>query len=86
MTTYIAYRLSSSMSGTFEVFLGRDTHRARFLLSRLLGDVILRPDAQGVVAEVRGNLALLLKDVPSIGAGSPFLTQPSTVIDRRTVA
>jgi hypothetical protein len=49
--------------------LGHDTDHARFLLSRLLGDVILRPDAQGLVAEVRGNLGLLLADVPSIGAG-----------------
>ena len=49
--------------------LGYDTDRARFLLSRLLGDVTLRPDAQGLMAEVRGNLGLLLEDVPSIGAG-----------------
>ncbi len=66
--------------------LGRNTDRARFLLARLLGDVILRPDDQGLVAEVRGNLGVLLEDVPSIGAGSPLLTQPSTVIDRRIVA
>ena len=49
--------------------LGRDTDRARFLLSRLLGDVTLRPDKQGVMAEVRGNLGVLLEDGPSIGAG-----------------
>lgn len=42
---------------------------ARNLFSRLLGDVILRLDAQGLLAEVRGNLGLLLEDVPSIGAG-----------------
>jgi site-specific DNA recombinase len=49
--------------------LGRDTERARYLLSRLLGEVILRPDKHGLVAEVRGNLGVLLEDVPSIGAG-----------------
>ncbi len=53
--------------------LGRDTDRARFLLSRLLGNVILRPDKQGFVAEVRGNLGVLLEDVPSIGAGRGIL-------------
>lgn len=49
--------------------LGRDTDCARFLLSRLLGDVILRPDRRGLVAEIRGNLGVLLDDVPSNGAG-----------------
>ena len=49
--------------------LGRDTDRARSMLSRLLGDVTLRPDKRGLVAEVRGNLGLLLEDVPSNGAG-----------------
>jgi hypothetical protein len=56
--------------------MGRDTDRARFPLSRLLGDVILRPDRQGLVAEVRGNLAVLLEDLPSIGAGSPSRIVP----------
>ncbi len=37
--------------------LNRDTDCARFLLSRLLGDVILRPDKQGLVAEVRAICA-----------------------------
>lgn len=51
--------------------LGRDVDRARSLLVPLLGEVILRPDKKGLVAEVRGNLAVLLEgsDVPSNGAG-----------------
>jgi len=49
--------------------LDHDIDRARFMLSRLLGEVILSPDGPGVVAEVRGNLAVLLEDCPSNGAG-----------------
>jgi hypothetical protein len=66
--------------------LGRDTDCARFLLSRLLGDVVLRPDKQGLVAVVRGNLGVLLEDVPSIGAGNPSWTPAHTVEDDISVA
>lgn len=51
--------------------LDLDTGRARSMLSRLLGDVVLRPDKEGLLAEVRSNLGVLLEDVPSNGAGSP---------------
>ena len=54
--------------------LGRDTDRARFLLSRLLGDVVLRPDAQGLVAEVRGNLGVLLEDVLQLVPGARLVS------------
>jgi hypothetical protein len=40
--------------------LYRDTDRARLMLSRLVGDIVLRPEEDGVVAEVRGNVGALL--------------------------
>lgn len=48
--------------------LGRDTERARNLLQRLLGDVVLRADQYGLIAEIRGNLNAAV-DVDSDGAG-----------------
>ena len=52
--------------------LGRDTDRARLMLSRLLGNVILRPEKDGMWAEMRGDLRVLLEGagyVHSVGAG-----------------
>lgn len=40
--------------------LYRDTDRARLMLSRLVGDIVLRPEEDGVVAEVKGNVGALL--------------------------
>ncbi len=40
--------------------LGRDVERSRALLRELLGEVLLQPTAQGVVAELRGNVQGLL--------------------------
>ncbi len=40
--------------------LGRDVHRARALLSRLLGVVVLRPEKDGLMYEMRGNVGALL--------------------------
>lgn len=36
--------------------LGRDVERSRALLRELLGEVLLQPTAEGVVAERRGNV------------------------------
>lgn len=36
--------------------LGRDVERARAMLARLLGEIVLRPDGQGLVAELQGNV------------------------------
>jgi len=47
--------------------LERDTDRARTLLAGLLGEIILRPDEQGLVAEVQGNLSGVL--VGATGSG-----------------
>ncbi len=44
------------------------------MLSRLLGNVILRPEKDGLWAEMRGDLRVLLEaasNVTSVGAGSP---------------
>ena len=40
--------------------LGRDVERSRALLRELLGEVLLQPTAEGVVAELRGNVEGLL--------------------------
>jgi hypothetical protein len=52
--------------------LGRDTDRARLMLSRLLGDVILRPEKDDLWAEVRRNSRVLVdgvRYVDAVGAG-----------------
>ena len=36
--------------------LGRDTERARTMLVRLLREVVVRPDGDGLVAELQGNV------------------------------
>lgn len=46
--------------------LGRDTDRARRLLSGLLGEIVLQPDRYGLIAEIRGHLYGL---VDSTGSG-----------------
>jgi hypothetical protein len=51
-----------------------------------LADVILRRVKQGLVAEVRGNMAVLLQDVLSIGAGSPSSTLYSWPLATAAVA
>ena len=67
--------------------LNRDNARARHILAKLIGEVILRRHGDRLVAELRGNLhGILDLSCDSSGAGSPFPMQPSTVIDRRTVA
>ena len=43
------------------VTLGRDVDRARALLPRLLGEVVLRPEKDGLMYEIRGNLGVLLE-------------------------
>ncbi len=50
--------------------LHRDADRARHLLGQLLGDIILRPDKQGLVAELRSNLAVLLEEFDSRSNGA----------------
>jgi len=40
--------------------LGKDTDRARELLRGLLGTITLKPEKEGVFAEVRGSLAIVL--------------------------
>ncbi|SRR5713101_1264499 len=50
--------------------LCQDVGRARVMLSRFLGDVVLRPEKDGLWAEVRGNFGVLLDgNVTSVGAG-----------------
>ncbi len=68
--------------------MGKDPARARTILKKLIGEVTLKPNQGGLEALLRGNLPRIL-DLDrycTIGAGSPILTQPSTVIDRRIVA
>jgi len=51
--------------------LGRNVHHARALLSRLLGEVILRPDKdRGLTYEMRGNLGVLLEGYHCISAAT----------------
>jgi hypothetical protein len=72
--------------------LAGDVDEARRLLVKGFDRIVLRRDEDGRLwAEVRGNLGglLNLEDaelVARVGAGSPFLTQPSTIIDCRIVA
>ena len=40
--------------------LGRDVGRARRLLRGLIGEIVLRPTSEGLVAELRGNVEGLL--------------------------
>lgn len=47
---------------------GADTERARHLLKQLFGDIALRADQHGLVAELCGNLNATV-DVDSGGAG-----------------
>ncbi len=47
--------------------LGRDTDRARTLLSGLLGEIVLKPDKHGLVAEVRGHLSGVLAGTTGSG-------------------
>jgi site-specific DNA recombinase len=51
--------------------LGNDTDRARTLLAKMVGTVILRRDGEKLVGEVRGNLQglLNLKDEERFGSG-----------------
>lgn len=47
--------------------LYRDTDRARLMLSKLVGEIVLRPEEDGLVAEIRGNTGALLDvehDIP----------------------
>lgn len=56
--------------------LGRDVERSRALLRELLGEVLLQPTAEGVVAELRGNVEGLLPLEKALtgfsGSGGPL--------------
>jgi hypothetical protein len=71
---------------------GANMDAARSLLSLALEKIVLHPEGQQLVANFCGNLTGVLKlkldpeVMGSVGAGSPFPMQPSTVIDRRIVA
>lgn len=41
--------------------LQRDVDRSRTLLRDLLGEIVLRPTSEGLVAELRGNVEGLLR-------------------------
>lgn len=63
--------------------LDRVTDRARFLLQRLLGEIVLRPDANGLVAEMSGNLNVILESAgygSLAGAGSPVFLVPHELL------
>lgn len=45
---------------TLHSALERDTDQARTILRRVLGDIVLRPSSEGLVAELRGNVRGLL--------------------------
>ena len=47
--------------------LGQDTDRARALLGELVGEIILRPEGDGLVAELRGGLPPSLVDATGSG-------------------
>ncbi len=79
--------------------LERDTDQARAILRRVLGDIVLRPSSEGLVAELRGNVRGLLtlsEQTPmflTLVAGAGFahlptmealLAQPYSQIDHAT--
>ncbi len=67
--------------------LGQDVGRARVMLSRFLGDVVLHPEKDGLWAEVRGNFGVLLDgNDTSVGAGRGILHLPTWRLVRRAVA
>ena len=69
--------------------VGKDPDRARVILQKLIGEVTLEPNDQGLMAVLRGNVcgnANLEDGSCTTGAGSPVPMLPSTVIDRRIVA
>lgn len=47
-----------------------DTDRARLMLSKLVGQIVLRPEEDGLVAEIRGNVGSLLNVEPGIPNGA----------------
>lgn len=50
------------------------------MLERLLGQVVLQPTAEGLVAELRGNLVPILEDAGlSGGAGRGIVPETPTV-------
>lgn len=87
--TKATMRISPSVIETYlrdlRAVLGRDTERARNLLQRLLGDVVLRADQYGLIAELRGNLNATV-DVDSDGAGRGILHLPTWRLAWRAVA
>ncbi len=48
----------------------KDWGRGRQLLQRLLGEIILRPDKSGLVADLRGNLGVLLEGEGGLSAAT----------------
>jgi len=66
--------------------LSTNMDEARRMLRLALNEIVLRRDGPHLVAEITANYAGFLSLDECVGAGSPSPTQPSTVIDRRTVA
>lgn len=68
--------------------VGKEPDRARVILQKLIGDVTLQPNKEGLEAVLRGNVPGILnldERYCTTGAGSPFLTQPNRTLDRITL-
>lgn len=52
--------------------IGEERGRAHVMLSSLVGDVILRPDKDGLWAEMHGDLHALLEAANGTSAGGRF--------------
>jgi hypothetical protein len=68
--------------------MGKDPARARTILQKLIGEVTLRPNQNGLEAILRGNLPgiLDLDRYCTLGAGSPSLTLATLPPEDRIVA
>jgi len=58
---------------SLDQILGRDLEQARGLLRDLLGEIVLRPTSEGLVAELRGNV----EGLPALEEALPGLTGKS---------
>lgn len=83
--TIVAYAVSADAIGrgacAISADLGKDTDRARALLAKMVGKVILRRDGDRLIGEVKGNLPGLLdlegeESFGSGGAGRGFCDSP----------